>query len=115
VTSDCGNGNLIAAIGEAAFMIGLVRNSGMLLLSSSFLFYFPLIPPSPFTDVVALASYAPLFVNVNNRQWNPDAIQFNSSAIAPTPSYYVQQLFMKYTGSFFIVTKRKLTFEQEKK
>ena len=49
-------------------------------------------------DVVALASYAPLFVNVNARQWNPDAIQFNSSAIANTPSYYVQQLFMKYLG-----------------
>lgn len=52
--------------------------------------------------MVALASYAPLFVNVNNRQWNPDAIQFNNSAIAPTPSYYTQELFMKYTGSYVL-------------
>lgn len=59
-------------------------------------------------DVVALASYAPLFVNVNSRQWNPDAIQFNSSSIAPTPSYYVQKLFMKYTGKYVIASNNSL-------
>lgn len=76
VTQGCGNGNLQAAVAEAAFMTGLVRNS----------------------DIVELASYAPLFVNVNNRAWNPDIIQFNNHANFPTPSYYVQELFAKYTG-----------------
>src|SRR6266850_258004 len=45
VTSHCGLGNLRGAIGEAAFMTGLERNS----------------------DVVVMASYAPLLVNLNHR------------------------------------------------
>ena len=57
VTQGCGQGNLRAAVGEAAFMTGMERNS----------------------DVVVMASYAPLFVNVGWRQWNPDAIDFDSS------------------------------------
>jgi len=71
VTKDCGQGNLKAALGEAAFMTGLERNS----------------------DVVTMASYAPLFTNVNNRAWNPDAIPFDSGHSFGTPSYWVQGLF----------------------
>jgi DUF1680 family protein/alpha-L-arabinofuranosidase len=71
VTHGCGKGNLIGALGEAAFMTGMERNS----------------------DVVVMASYAPLFVNVNDRKWNPDLIQFDSSRVAGIPSYYVQAMF----------------------
>jgi alpha-N-arabinofuranosidase len=71
VTKGCGTGNLIAAIGEAAFMTGIERNS----------------------DVVVMASYAPLFANVNYKAWNPDAINFDASRCYGTPSYYVQQMF----------------------
>lgn len=71
VTQNCGQGNLRAALAEAAFMTGLERNS----------------------DVVHMASYAPLFVNANDRRWNPDAIVFDSARSYGTPSYYVQQLF----------------------
>ncbi len=71
VTSNAGLGNLRAALGEAAWMTGLERNS----------------------DVVTMASYAPLFVNANNRAWNPDLIVFNSSQVFGTPSYWVQQMF----------------------
>ena len=63
VTQGCGNGNLIAALGEAAFMTGMERNS----------------------DVVAMASYAPLFANVNHRGWNPDLIYFDSSRVVASP------------------------------
>lgn len=70
-TQACGQGNLRAALGEAAFMTGMERNS----------------------DVVVMASYAPLFVNVNNRAWNPDAIVFDSSRCFGTASYYAQKLF----------------------
>jgi len=76
VTQNCGQGNLRAALGEAAFMTGLERNA----------------------DVVVMASYAPLFVNVSNRAWNPDAICFNSSACYGTPSYHVQRLFGENRG-----------------
>lgn len=71
VTKGCGLGNLAAALGEAAFMTGMERNS----------------------DIVAMSSYAPLFVNVANKQWNPDAIVFNASQAYGTPSYHVQAMF----------------------
>jgi alpha-L-arabinofuranosidase len=72
-TQDCGKGNLKAALGEAAFMAGMERNS----------------------DIVVMASYAPLFVNANDRRWNPDAIVFDSSRVHGTPSYHVQKLFSR--------------------
>eukprot|EP01088_Endostelium_zonatum_P007652 TRINITY_DN19_c0_g1_i1.p1 TRINITY_DN19_c0_g1~~TRINITY_DN19_c0_g1_i1.p1 ORF type:complete len:829 (+),score=125.00 TRINITY_DN19_c0_g1_i1:62-2548(+) len=83
MTSNAGIGNLIAAISEAAFMTGLVK----------------------YSHAAPIASYAPLFVNVNDRYWNPDAIQFNSSSTAPTPSYWTQKLFSLYTGSGLLATK----------
>jgi alpha-L-arabinofuranosidase len=76
VTQDCGKGNLRAAVAEAAFMTGIERNS----------------------DVVSMASYAPLFVNVNHRGWNPDLIGFDSARVYGIPSYHVQQVFSRYRG-----------------
>jgi len=63
--------NLRAALAEAAFMTGMERNS----------------------DVVTMSSYAPLFVNVNDRKWNPNAIVFNGASSYGTPSYHVQKVF----------------------
>jgi len=83
--ADCGTGSLNAAIGEAAFMTGLERNS----------------------DVVKMASYAPLFVNANNRFWNPDAIVYNSEQAYGTPSYYVQKMFANNVGDVVLPTKLK--------
>jgi alpha-L-arabinofuranosidase len=68
---DAGNGNLNAALGEAAFMTGMERNS----------------------DMVIMSSYAPLFVNPDWREWNPNLIVFDSSRAYGTPSYYNQILF----------------------
>ncbi|MDR3456937.1 MAG: alpha-L-arabinofuranosidase C-terminal domain-containing protein [Verrucomicrobiae bacterium] len=77
VTSGYGTyGNLSAALGEAAFMTGMERNS----------------------DVVQMASYAPLFANVNGIQWHPDLIYYDSSRWFGTPSYYVQMLFGQNRG-----------------
>jgi len=76
VTRNAGEGNLRAAIGEAAFMTGIERNS----------------------DVVIMASYAPLFVNVDHRAWNPDLISFDSSRWFGSPGYYVQQMFSENRG-----------------
>ena len=76
VTQGCGQGNLRAAIGEAAFMTGIERNS----------------------DVVLMACYAPLFVNLNHRAWNPDLINFDSARWYGLPSYYVQQMFSEHRG-----------------
>ena len=80
VTSGSGNGNLAAALGEAAFMTGLERNA----------------------DVVSMASYAPLFANLNNKDWNPDLIYFNGQQVYGTPSYYVQQMFSQNRGDYVL-------------
>ena len=82
VTKNCGLGNLRAAVGEAAFMTGIERNS----------------------DIVAMASYAPLLVNVNHRKWNPDLINFDASRQYGLPSYYVQQLFSRNRGDVVLPT-----------
>ncbi len=76
VTSGAGLGNLRGAIGEAAFMTGMERNS----------------------DVVVMGAYAPLFVNVNHKRWPINLINFDSSRAFGLPSYYVQKLFSEHRG-----------------
>ena len=65
-----GAGNLLAAISEAAFIMGMERNS----------------------DVVKMSSYAPLFENENRRDWPCNLIHINSSEVYGRASYYVQQM-----------------------
>ncbi|XP_052138152.1 alpha-L-arabinofuranosidase 1-like isoform X2 [Oryza glaberrima] len=74
---DAGKGSLLASLAEAAFLTGFEKNS----------------------DVVQMASYAPLFVNDNDSTWNPDAIVFNSWQQYGTPSYWVQTYFRESSGS----------------
>jgi alpha-L-arabinofuranosidase len=83
VTSGYGTyGNLSAALGEASFMTGMERNS----------------------DLVLMASYAPLFGNVNGLQWQPDLIYYNGSQLFGTPSYYVQKMFSQNRGNDVLPT-----------
>ena len=78
VTNGYGNlGNMNAALGEAVYMMGMENNS----------------------DVVELASYAPIFVNENDARWRPDMVRFSSSRVMGTPSYYVQQLMPQHIGT----------------
>ncbi|KAH6779538.1 alpha-L-arabinofuranosidase 1 [Perilla frutescens var. hirtella] len=74
---DAGKGSLLAAVAEAGFLIGLENNC----------------------DAVEMASYAPLFVNINDRTWNPDAIVFDSSKAYGTPSYWMQHFFRESNGA----------------
>ena len=76
VTQGAGLGNLRGALGEAAFMTGMERNS----------------------DVVIMGSYAPLFCNANNKRWPINLINFDSSRVFGIPSYYVQKLFSENRG-----------------
>ncbi len=64
------------ALGEAAFLIGLERNS----------------------DLVWGEAYAPLLVNVNNQAWLPDLIWFDASHVVPTPNYWVKWMFSRHRG-----------------
>ncbi|AMJ65785.1 alpha-L-arabinofuranosidase C-terminal domain-containing protein [Hymenobacter sp. PAMC 26628] len=65
------------AISEAAFMTGLERNA----------------------DVVGMASYAPLFANVDAWQWTPDMIWFDNLNAYGSPSYYVQKMYALNKGT----------------
>lgn len=65
------------ALAEAAFMTGLERN----------------------TDVVVMASYAPLLAHVEGWQWTPDLIWFDNLRSYGTPNYYVQKLYANNKGS----------------
>jgi alpha-N-arabinofuranosidase len=69
--------NFGAALAEAAFMTGLERNS----------------------DIVRMASYAPLFAHLEGWQWAPDLIWFDNLRSYPTPSYHVQKLFSTNRGT----------------
>ncbi len=71
--------NLGAMLGDAAFMTSLERNS----------------------DLIVLASYAPLFVNVNpgGMQWEGDLIGYDAMNSYGSPSYYAQALFARALGT----------------
>jgi len=77
--------NFGAALGDAAWMTGLERNS----------------------DIVIMASYAPLLVNVNpgGMQWETDLIGYNALSSYGSPSYYAQVLFSKYLGDKTLAAK----------
>lgn len=66
-----------SALAEAALMTGLERNA----------------------DIVHMASYAPLFGNINAWQWRPDLIWFDNLNSVATPNYYVQKLFSTNAGT----------------
>jgi alpha-N-arabinofuranosidase len=71
--------NLQAALGDAAWMTGMERNS----------------------DLVIMASYAPLFVNVNpgGMQWATDLIGYDALSSYGSPSYWAQVMFGSYLGT----------------
>jgi alpha-L-arabinofuranosidase len=70
--------NFGAALGDAAWMTGMERNS----------------------DIVIMAAYAPLLVNVNpgGMQWETDLIGYDAMRSYGSPSYYAQVMFSKYLG-----------------
>jgi alpha-N-arabinofuranosidase len=71
--------NLQAALGDAAWMTGMERNS----------------------DLVIMSSYAPLFVNVNagGMQWESDLIGYDALSSYGSPSYWAQAMFASHLGT----------------
>ena len=67
------------ALGDAAWMTGLERNS----------------------DLIIMASYAPLLVNVSPgaMQWSTDLIGFDAGRSYASPSYWAQCLFAAHLGN----------------
>ena len=70
--------NFGAALGDAAWMTGMERNS----------------------DIIVMASYAPLLVNVSpgGMQWETDLIGYDAMRSYGSPAYYAQVMFGTYVG-----------------
>jgi alpha-N-arabinofuranosidase len=71
--------NMGAALGDAAWMTGMERNS----------------------DIIVMSAYAPLFVNVNpgGMQWESDLIGYNALSSYGSPGYWAQTMFAEYLGT----------------
>jgi len=71
--------NVQGATSEAVYMIGLERNS----------------------DLVKMASYAPMMEHFNMAEWSPDLIGLDSTpgSLTGSVSYYVQKMFSTARGS----------------
>ena len=70
--------NFGSALGDAAWMTSMERNS----------------------DLIVMASYAPLLVNLNPgaMQWSPDLIGYDALSSYVSPSYHAQALFAGHIG-----------------
>ncbi len=77
--------NFGAALGDAAWMTGLERNS----------------------DLIVMAAYAPLLVNINpgGLQWDTDLIGYDAMRSYGSPSYWAQVMFSKYLGDQTLASK----------
>jgi alpha-L-arabinofuranosidase len=75
--------DLNSALGDAAWMTGMERNS----------------------DLVVMSCYAPMFVNVSKAtnprswQWNWNMIGYNALSSYGSPSYYTQKMFNTHLGN----------------
>jgi alpha-N-arabinofuranosidase len=74
-----------AALSDAAWMTGLERNS----------------------DIIVMAAYAPLLVNVNpgGMQWAPDLIGYDAMRSYGSPGYYAQVMFATHLGDVTLGSK----------
>lgn len=86
VNQQVGGGNLLGALAEAVFLSGMERNS----------------------DLVKMASYAPLLENVNDRVWPTNLIWFDSHRVMGRSSYHVQKMYAENRPDYNTATE----FEQ---
>ncbi|MGQ1947538.1 alpha-L-arabinofuranosidase C-terminal domain-containing protein [Geofilum sp. OHC36d9] len=86
-----GGGNMLAALSEAAFITGMERNS----------------------DLVTMASYAPLLENVNDRGWPTNLIWMNNHQVMGRSSYYVQKMFADNMPSYNLNTTAEINLTEK--
>jgi alpha-N-arabinofuranosidase len=77
--------NFGSALGDAAWMTGMERNS----------------------DIIIMSSYAPMLVNVNpgGMQWESDLIGYDALTSYGSPSYYAQAMFASTIGTEVVDSK----------
>lgn len=79
--------NMGGALGDAAWMTGMERNS----------------------DIIVMSCYAPLLVNVNpnGMQWQSNLIGYDANSSYGSPSYYAQVMFAGHVGTETVASELK--------
>ncbi len=78
-----GSGNMLAALNDAVYIMGMERNG----------------------DLVKMSSYAPLFENVNTRHWPVNLINFDADRSFGRISYYAIKMFNDHRAGQNLQTK----------
>ncbi|WP_165958106.1 alpha-L-arabinofuranosidase C-terminal domain-containing protein [Segetibacter sp. 3557_3] len=86
-----GRGNMLAALNDAAYIMGMENNG----------------------DLVKMSSYAPLFENVNTRHWPVNLINFDADKSFARISYYTIRMMNEHRSDENLVTTLKV-LEAEK-
>lgn len=81
--NNVGQGNMDAALSEAAFIGFMERNS----------------------DLVTMASYAPLLTNVNAPNWSCNLIWYDNHQVMGRASYYVQKMYAENRPDYNVKTR----------
>jgi len=79
-TSGVGQGDLMAALADAVYLMGLEKNS----------------------DIVTMSSYAPLFFHVNDNAWPVNMIGFDNANVFGRTSYYVNKMMSENRPDFML-------------
>lgn len=77
-----GSGNMMAALNDATYILGMERNS----------------------DLITMSSYAPLLENVNDTDWPVNLIRFNNNSSFARASYYAIKMLNKNKASVNLKT-----------
>jgi alpha-L-arabinofuranosidase len=91
-SSQHGGGDWYGAMGDSLYLMMCERNG----------------------DLIKMASYAPLFCNVNQRDWPINLIEYDSSRSYAHASYYVQQMFAENRPDTNLATESQLTTQTPK-
>ncbi|HBB93204.1 MAG: hypothetical protein A2X22_04820 [Bacteroidetes bacterium GWF2_49_14] len=76
-------GDMLCALSDAVYLMMMEKNG----------------------DLVKMASYAPLFCNVNDRSWGVNLIEYDASRSYAQPAYYVQKVFNENRPAVSLGTK----------
>lgn len=85
--SGVGSGNMMAALNDATFILGMERNS----------------------DMITMSSYAPLLENVNDTDWPVNLIRFDNAKSFARISYYTIKMLNEHKASVNLKTNVELT------
>lgn len=80
--SGVGSGNMLAALNDAVFIMGMEKNS----------------------DLITMSSYAPLLENINDTDWPVNLIRFDNASSVARTSYYAIKMMNEHKASANVET-----------